>query len=59
MTHTDKQADSKYETICIGVIAEKIGYAEIGKICDAGKAMYNYIQNLTYKQFSEIKKEKK
>lgn len=44
------------ETICIGIIATEMGYANQTLVCNAGRAVFNHIGGLTHKQFRDIKK---
>lgn len=56
MNQFDKKRAEAQETICIGIIATEMGYANQTKVCNAGRAVFKHIGSLTYKQFRDIKK---
>jgi hypothetical protein len=56
MTPFDKQRAEAQETICIGIIATEMGYANQTRVCNAGRAVFKHIGSLTYEEFGNIKK---
>lgn len=52
----DKMRTEAIERVCVGIVAEQMGYANQTHVCNAGKAIFKYIGRLTYKEFRNIKK---
>lgn len=42
--------------ICIGIIAENIGTVNVSSLVKSGEEVFEFIRNMTYKQFRDIKK---
>lgn len=44
------------ETICIGIVAKNMGFADQSKVGNAGREVFKFIGELTFKEFRKIKK---
>lgn len=56
LSPVDKQRAKAVETICIGIVAKNMGYANQTLVCNAGRELFEYISQMTYKRFSDVKK---
>lgn len=56
LSEVDKQRAKAVETICIGIVAKNMGYANQTLVCNAGRELFELISRMTYKQFSDIKR---
>ena len=44
------------EYTCIGIVAKNMGCANQTFVCNAGRELFKFIGELTYKEFTQIKK---
>lgn len=58
LSEVDIQRVKAAQTICIGIVAKNMKYADLKLVTNAGKDLFFFIKNMTYKQFSNIKKAK-
>ena len=52
----DESTAKIVETICIGIVAKNMGYANQTLVCNAGREIFEYISRLPYRQFRAIKR---